>query len=96
MEMDWLLPNSRKNEVWREGRKLLDRSLRPGATISYRQMMQEITRGFLAQLRATPREFRSHISLSVVIRLLCCTTFNGHWHAAFRENSSCLLRMDTT
>ena len=69
MEMDWLLPNSRKNEVWREGRKLLDRSLRPGATLLYRQMMQEITRGFLAQLRATPREFRSHIDLSAVVLL---------------------------
>jgi len=67
MEMDWLLPNSRKNEVWREGRKLLDRSLRPGATMLYRQTMQEITRGFLAQLRATPREFRNHINLSVVV-----------------------------
>ncbi|KAI9454936.1 cytochrome P450 [Russula earlei] len=57
----WLLPTSRKNETWREGRKLLDRSLRPGATISYRQMMQENTHRFLAQLLATPRDFRGHI-----------------------------------
>jgi len=59
--MDWILPNARKGEVWREGRNLLNRSLRPGATISYRQMMLENTRGFLARLLATPEEFHGHI-----------------------------------
>ncbi|KAH9952749.1 cytochrome P450 [Russula dissimulans] len=62
-EMDWLLPNARKGDSWREGRKVLDRSLRPGATISYRQMMQENTYWFLAQLLATPKDFRDHIDL---------------------------------
>jgi hypothetical protein len=52
-------------ELWREGRKLLDRSLRPGGTISYRRMMQENTRDFLARLLATPKEFRGHINLSI-------------------------------
>jgi len=65
MEMDWLLPNSRKGERWREARKVLDRSLRPGATISYRQMMQENTHSFLAQLLATPKDFREYIELFV-------------------------------
>jgi len=54
-------------EDWHEGRKLLDRSLRPGATMSYRQMMQDNTLGFLEQLLVTPKEFRHHIELSVVI-----------------------------
>jgi len=41
----------------------LDRSLRPGATALYRQLIQEKTRGFLAQLLATPKDFRDHIEL---------------------------------
>jgi cytochrome P450 len=66
------LPNARKGEVWREGRKLLDRSLGPGAAMSYRQMMQENIRGFLARLLANPKEFRGHINLSVVVFLIWC------------------------
>jgi len=62
--MDWTMLNARKGEVWREGRKLLDRSLRPGAAISYRQLMQENTRWFLSRLLATPKGFRGHIELS--------------------------------
>jgi hypothetical protein len=33
--------------------------------LSYRQMMQESTRGFLARLLVTPKDFRDHIKLSV-------------------------------
>jgi hypothetical protein len=64
-EMDWPLFNISEGEIWREGRRLLDRSLRPGATMSYRQMIQENARGFLVQLLTTPNEFRHHIKLSV-------------------------------
>ncbi len=53
------------SDTWRTGRRLLDRSLRPGAIITYRQMMQENTRELLAQLFATPKDFHSHIKLSV-------------------------------
>jgi hypothetical protein len=73
--MDWFVPNMGMSEFWREGRKLLDRSLRPGAAMSYRQMMQEKTRWFLAQLFANPKEFHHHIELSLfhlphIVRLL--------------------------
>jgi hypothetical protein len=61
--MDWLLPNMGMCETWREGRKLVDRSLRAGATMSHRQMIQEKTRWFLAQLFADPKEFYHHIKL---------------------------------
>ena len=64
-EMDWPLFNLNKGEAWREGRKLLDRSLRPGAIMSYRQMIQENARRFLAQLLATPNGFHHHIKLLV-------------------------------
>jgi cytochrome P450 len=52
-------------EYWRKARKLLDRSLRPGAMLSYRQMLQEKTFEFLAQLRANPKDFHDHLQLSV-------------------------------
>ena len=51
------------SETWRKGRKLLDGSLRPGAIMSYRQMMQEKTWEFLAQLRANPKDFDTHVEL---------------------------------
>jgi cytochrome P450 len=63
--MDWPLFNISEGEAWREGRKRLDRSLRSGAIMSYRQMIQENARGFLAQLLTTPNKFRRHIKLSV-------------------------------
>jgi hypothetical protein len=65
MDMDWLVPSTGMGDAWREERKLLDRSLRAGATVSYRQMMEEKTRWFLAQLVENPKEFHHHIELSV-------------------------------
>jgi hypothetical protein len=52
-------------ETWREGRKLVDHSLRPGAVVTHGQMMQEKTCEFLTQLFATPKNFRAHVRLSV-------------------------------
>ena len=65
MEMNWPLFNIGMSGTWRGGRRLLDRSLRPGALVPYRQMMQEKTREFLARLFATPKDFHAHIGLSV-------------------------------
>ena len=65
MDMNWSLFNTGTNETWRGGRKLLDGGLRPGAMISYRQMMQEKTREFISRLIATPKDFHEHIELSV-------------------------------
>jgi len=61
--MDWPLFMTGMTETWREGRKLVDHSLRPGAVMTYGQMMQEKTRGFLTQLLATPKNFRAHVEL---------------------------------
>jgi cytochrome P450 len=65
MEMDWPIFMTGMNETWRKGRKLLYRGLRPGAIISYRQMMQEKTRELIAQLRANPKDFYTHVEESV-------------------------------
>jgi hypothetical protein len=63
--MDWLLFMSGRTETWREGRKLVDHSLRPGAVMTYGRMLQEKTCEFLTRLFATPKNFRTHVELSV-------------------------------
>ena len=63
--MDWPLFVTGMTEIWREGRKLVDHSLRPGAVMTYGQMIQEKTHEFLAELCATPKNFLTHIDLSV-------------------------------
>jgi hypothetical protein len=93
--MDWILANARKGEVWLEGRRLADRSLRPGTTASYRQMILEKTHWFLTQLLATPDEFRGHILLSVAIPP-CVELTAINVNSAFGENLSCLSYMATT
>lgn len=62
-DANWAIFLIGTNETWRKGRRLLDRGLRPGATMGYRQMMQEKTHEFLARLSATPKNFHSHIKL---------------------------------
>jgi hypothetical protein len=72
MEVDWLLPNARDRERWREGRKLADRGFRSGAISLNHQTIDEKTRWFLGQLLATPAKFREHIELSVVLFVRSC------------------------
>ena len=62
-DMDWPIFMRGTTEIWREGRKLVDHSLRPGAVMTYGQMMKEKTREFLTQLFATPKNFRAHAEL---------------------------------
>ena len=65
MDIGWTLPLSRKGKFWRDGRKLLDRSLRPGVVALHQRMIEEKTRVFLGQLLSTPKDFRDHIDLLV-------------------------------
>ena len=92
--MDWPLFFAGMTETWRTGRKLLDRSLRQGEMTSYRQMMQEKTQEFLAQLHANPKDFYASVELSVLAIFLLLYPMNGN--AGFRENSSCHSRMAMT
>ncbi|KAH8994602.1 cytochrome P450 [Lactarius akahatsu] len=50
MNVDWLFPLSRTGKYWREGRRLLDRSLRPGATALHRHLIEEKTRKIVMRL----------------------------------------------
>ena len=88
LELDWLVPTIRSNEKWREARRLLDRSLGPGTTTSYRRMMEENTRRFLGGLLESPEDFLGHIGLSVpCIRFVYITV--NHW-VVFKGDLSCL------
>ncbi|KAH9053950.1 cytochrome P450 [Lactarius deliciosus] len=71
--IDWLLPISRMGKYWRESRKLLDRSLRPGAAALDRRLIEEKTCVFLGQLLATPKAYREHLSLLGM--LVMCLTY---------------------
>ncbi|KAF8266319.1 cytochrome P450 [Lactarius quietus] len=63
MEWHFHLPLTKYGEAWRQGRKLLDRSLRPGAAASYRPMQQARARVLLTRLLATPNEWKDHVEL---------------------------------
>ncbi|KAH9028593.1 cytochrome P450 [Lactarius pseudohatsudake] len=72
MDVDWLFPLTRMGKYWHEGRKLLDRSFRPGAAALDRRLIEEKTRVLLGQLLGTPKEFREHLYLfqgRIVMRL---------------------------
>ncbi|KAH9016878.1 cytochrome P450 [Lactarius hengduanensis] len=69
MDVDWMFPLARMGEYWHEGRRLLDRSLRSGATALHQHLIEEKTHAFLGQLLATPGAFRGHLSLKIVMHL---------------------------
>jgi hypothetical protein len=50
-------------DTWRKERKILDGSLRSGAIMSYRRVMQEKTRELLVQLRENPKDFDNRVKL---------------------------------
>ncbi|KAI0278780.1 cytochrome P450 [Russula aff. rugulosa BPL654] len=59
---DWPVFTIGVNEAWRKERKILDTSLRPGAVMSYRQVMEEKTRELLVQLCTDPKDFIAHVN----------------------------------
>jgi cytochrome P450 len=61
MGVNWTLPSARKGKPWRDGRKLSDRSLRPGATALHLRLIEEKSREFLGQPLSSPKDFREHI-----------------------------------
>ncbi|KAI0295929.1 cytochrome P450 [Russula brevipes] len=60
----WVLPAARGDHGWRQGRRLLDRGLGPGATASYRPMLQARSHDLLSRLLADPHRWETHIELS--------------------------------
>ncbi|KAI0061754.1 cytochrome P450 [Artomyces pyxidatus] len=58
---DWLLTLTRAGEQWRIGRRVVDRGLRPAATIQFQPMQRAKTHGFLKLLLERPDQFLEHI-----------------------------------
>ena len=84
MEWRWLLPLARYGNAWRQGRKLLDRSLGPGAAATYRPMQQARVRVLLTRLLATPNDWKDHIELCetffymmIVLFIILLLSFQG-------------------
>jgi hypothetical protein len=93
MGVNWTLPTARKGKIWRDGRKLLDRSLRPGATALHQRLIEEKTRAFLSQLLSSPKHFREHIDLWVSLLKFPITIDPS---PVFKENLSCTSLMGTS
>ena len=55
----------RSDDRWRQARRVLDRGLRPGATASYRPIIQARTRVLLSRLLENPHQWEDHIDLLV-------------------------------
>jgi hypothetical protein len=65
MDVEWIFPIAKVGKYWREGRKLLDRGLRPSGIAFHRRMIEEKTHAFLGQLLSNPRAFLEHVDLLV-------------------------------
>ena len=86
MGWEWDLPSSRSDERWRQGRKILDRGLRPGAAASRRPMLQTRARVLLSRLLTNPQQWEAHFEVSVQIHAIsCCIPKLFVEHLAFRE-----------
>ncbi|KAH9970773.1 cytochrome P450 [Russula compacta] len=63
MGWEWFLPTAKYGEPWRQGRKVLDRSLGPRATAAYRPVQEVKARVLLTRILASPDEWEAHIEL---------------------------------
>ncbi|KAF8504866.1 cytochrome P450 [Russula emetica] len=61
MDFEWPVFMIGLNETFRKQRKILDGSLRPGAVMLYRQVIEEKTRELLVQLHADPKDFYNRV-----------------------------------
>ncbi|KAI9449566.1 cytochrome P450 [Lactarius psammicola] len=59
----WLIVFQGYGESWRQGRKVLDRGLRPTGVAVYRPMQQARARVLLRRLLAAPNQYRAHVEL---------------------------------
>jgi hypothetical protein len=66
MKWHWFVPVARYTELWRQGRKLLDRGLRQVAAAAYRPMQQVNARVLLSDLLANPDEWEAHLEELVI------------------------------
>jgi len=60
MWWQWNIATARSGDHWRQGRRILDRGLRPGGTVSYRSMIQARAHVLLSRLLANPDQWEAH------------------------------------
>ena len=84
MGWNWILQAARSDERWRLGRRLLDRGLRPGATATYRPLLQARTYVFLHRLLVNPDQWEAHVNLSA--EFLSSSHCVPEFCLAFRES----------
>ena len=60
MKWEWNLAFSNYTESFRQGRKLLDRSLRPATIATYRPLLQTKAHVLLTHVLANPDELDAH------------------------------------
>ncbi|KAI0056406.1 cytochrome P450 [Artomyces pyxidatus] len=60
MEWGWFVPTSRYDDVWRAGRKVLDRGLRPNVAVQYQPMQKAKVHNLLKNLASQPEKFKEH------------------------------------
>ncbi|KAI0056529.1 cytochrome P450 [Artomyces pyxidatus] len=61
MNWSWNEGGNAYSPKWRLQRKMLDRGLRPSATVQYQPMQKDKVHHFLKQLLSRPKDFRKHI-----------------------------------
>ncbi|KAH9970772.1 cytochrome P450 [Russula compacta] len=61
MGWEWFLPAARYGEPWRQGRKVLDRSLGPRALAAYRSVQEDKVHMLLTRMLGSPHEWEAHI-----------------------------------
>ena len=66
MGWEWFLPAARHGEPWRQGRKVLDRSLGPRGAAAYRSVQEAKARMLLTRMLGSPHEWEAHIELSEI------------------------------
>jgi hypothetical protein len=77
MKWEWNLGFSSYSESFRQGRKLLDRSLRPASIATYRPLLQTKAHVLLTHVLANPDELDAHFHQFVAFLSLRTVPLNN-------------------
>jgi hypothetical protein len=94
MEWHWQLSFAKYGEAWRQGRRLLDRSLRPGAAATHRPVQEAGVRALLTRLLATPNQWQEHIELCEIVSFRSMVYPFINFFSVSKANLFWVLRMD--
>ena len=78
MKWEWMVAFSNYTESFRQARKLLDRSLRPATTATYRPLLQTKAHALLTHVLANPDELDAHFHQFVTFLWLRAVSLNNY------------------